>query len=438
MPDVDVRELFRSLISRSTLDGPPVYRVDILYQPSFFFSPVDNSGVNLRATTPKELETAPELNPTHLSPDQSVESRIDGTTRNVVYHLPGGDVRIGFYNRNDVEKANAASSHDLGELLHLIDGTDTYCPKLDIIERQDTSATLLGENFPQMFGLRSVVFQEDTRYGVVVAVDRSLVGGPEEFTRVLLDKEFITQHPHDMNYLFPLIIESAKQEGLDVDHNLLLSDSIQQGDKLTYILAVNDRYSATVSYRRTPVISVVGRLNAIPICLSAKVKDRHFVAAEISYGGMEIGDCHLTLLKQATIQDPEHPDQSYSGDIWYKLISRTESAGLAKGDPSFGLFEIQVAKCYQIDDFQIEFNLVEKAKELPLSFERGFKDELVLTRSLGAFEPKGIRYTAGLSEVRALRQTTINTTSIGFERVLLRDAFCLVHREQGDMPPDYG
>lgn len=436
LDEAELRRIFSG--KQGWPSGSEPYRREINYQPTFFLrqqeEEEENGKLKLIVNGPEEMVGAPELAPTHLAA-QGIESGIDAQAGNAIFVLPEGRVRIGFYDRAKADEANAlAKSKDdpTFGLADLVNGTDTLLPKLELLPTQPFVSNLLGSSFPPMFNFRSVSFQGDTKYGVVVAVDEAIMGQPATFENLLLDPDFIKSHPAEMNFLFPLIVKAAQEKGLALD-DLILSGSIDVSSALQYLYALNRRqYETRVSYRRTPQLVVAARLNGVPVGLSVSDAGHRKEFAEVGFPGREVDGLYVATVSRGFVHNAANPADSIEGDLLYERISREESVGLSEENQQFGLLEVQVMKGYSVDGFVIEFRKVKKDAPLLLPAGRGADDSSTYAYAQGG-GLKGLTsgggFTAGHSTVGELRSAKVETVPFAFERVLLRDAFCLVHGE---------
>ena len=415
----------RNMKGDSGAEGPNIYRGDVSYLPSWFFR--ENSqkrGLSFVATNPDELWTAAELNPSHLA-EQGVKSRIDKSTQNVVYFISGNQIRVGFYDRAQLEGVKQPEmtveqfKQYKQSLAYLVDGTDSQAPRIPVMEIRPLVETFLGKNFPNMFNYRSIVFSGDrsTTYGIFVDVDRNLVGDSSEITNALLTPEFVKEHPLDMNYLFPVLLDAAKEKSLgfsdlDISHSISLEKNV-----LYFMEQLKGNYSATVSYKKTPQISVVARLNGIPTSIS--LDDGR--AWEIGQGAMDIGNSYIAIISRGIFQNAKNPQDSLEGPIIYTPISREESVEHHKADENFGLLELVVMRGCKLSDVNVLF---EKTSE-PARFNA--------MEDIGSLLKGGLKgYTAGHSTISETRKAHIETYPFGFEQVILKDMLCLVHKEAAD------
>lgn len=427
----NIKSAFENLLGGQS-QGSSEFRHDIHYQPGYFLR---NDGTKLRPHVPDRGErwTAQELNPTHLR-DQGLESRIDEQTRNVVYTTLQGEVRVGFYDRAQIEgvvQPPKGEDQIRNELQQLVHGEDRVAPRLPILDPQPYIKHLLGESLPDMFSFRSVEFPRTTTYGFFVDVDRALVGEPVHVQKVELTPEFIRSHPREMNYLLPVVQRTVKERGLHfVD--LELSSAVDSLDIMQYIIfqTESSSYSTTISYRATPQLATVARLNGMPIGLTFDGNR----AYELGSGGMDLGNSYLSLFSRATFHNRANDAESLVGPLVYEVISRAESIAERAANRRFGLLDIVVMKGYQLDDVAVEFT---KTSESPMSssdlkttLEQFGAASGVKTRTLGG-------HTAGRSTVGEVKRATVTTQPFGFESVLFRDVFCLVHEEMGTRPPLY-
>ena len=434
----ELRALFESNMKGSgSVQGPNIFRDDIRYAPGFFLRrPTEEGGkLSFVETKPDELWTAAELNPTHLK-KQGIESIIDGTPQNVIYSVSGGQIRVGFYDRKQLEGAKQPerSRDELKQSLRsMVQGADAEAPRISVMDIQPLIEAVLGQSFPNVFSYRSVVFGGDTTYGMFVDVDRAIVGEPLVAKNVPLTPEFVKEHPEDMNSLFPVLVRAARQQGLDF-LDLDVSDSISTENRLGYLIhQLKGKYSATVSYRKTPQLAALARLNGVPLCLSLK----NGQAQELAYGAIDMGDSYLAVISRGAFQNAEDPSNSLEGPIIYRMIPREESAAAKQANAAFGLLDIVVMKGCEIGDFEVQFKKIAEAPRLDASRDASLNpgEGALKMLSYGGATRGG--YTAGQSTIGETKKARIETSPFGFERVLFRDVFCLVHREMAANPTPY-
>ncbi len=285
--------------------------------------------------------------------------------------------------------------------------------------------SLTGANFPPMFNYKSAVFEGSTKYGVIIAVDSALIGKAEEVHDVVLDNAFVVSHPTEMTYLIGNILEAAKAQGLEFD-NLLLSDSIEGvSNRLGYFIALNSgKYETIVGYKVKPELFVTARINGLPLGMSLESSNNRSRITEAGFGGADLGEMHVALVNRGYVNNQADATSSLEGELFYEVISHDESTAEAESNQDFGLLEVQVMAAFRISDFKIQFK---KVTEVPHSNFGQSGEEQMRTLSYGGGY-KG--YTAGRSGIADLRKATVRTETVALGRVLLRDVFCLVHKEQ--------
>ena len=421
-------------------DGKPqLYRESsgIIYAPGIYLERVGGKLV-FKPTTVDALLHAPELQPDHLR-ESGVESKIDPITGNVVYALKEGSARIGFYDRTNAEKANARGD-GVGSFALLVNNTDLDLSKLPLLPRSPTVETVLGETFPPMFGYRSVKFPADRDtipYGLVVSVDSSVIGNEERFEMVELTPEYMRNHPEIVMYLVPAMIKAARKEGLsisDLTFSEVVDANILEAKLDSYMKYIKTgKRTAHVTYTRTPRPVAHARLNGIPLGLVMIERDQADpLYGEFGFGLQRVEDQWVGTIPRGVFQNKRNPEDSLAGDILYRPVSRDQSrAAASAGNPHFGLMEILIMSAYQITDLSVQFTQVEEDQTAQDMFTRASETMLSdLTR-------KSV-YTAGESKIGNIQRVTVETIPVSFGSVLVRDVFCLVHKELESDAKPYG
>jgi hypothetical protein len=193
-----------------------------------------------------------------------------------------------------------------------------------------------------------------------------------------------------------------------------------------YSFMAKGRHSVTLSYTRTPHVVVTGRLNGIPLSSSFQREGEKLYCFEMASPTGETPEGYIATIPHALVRNQKNPEDSAIGDLVYTAISRDESRELAQENPDFGVLELQVVRGYELSNLQVEFKQV----EAPVEFRFPDAGE-TMTRSFGTKSYGGGGYTAGVTALQNVRKATITAKPFEIERVLLRDALCLVHKERG-------
>ncbi len=432
-----VERAFGGLSSVSGPDG--LFRGDIVYQPAFLLKePAKPGGQRVFGrAAPQELWTPEKLNPAHLQ-EQGIESILDPSTGNVVYSLSAGQVRIGFYDRRKLlgmDQSQWTKDYSEESLRQLVQGIDPQCPRIPVIDFQPLVDVLLGKSFPGMFNYRSVVFPEDMVYGLFIDADKSIAGEAVTVKDVEIKPDFVEKYPQTMNYLIPLILEAAKKHSLEFA-DLELSDSVAIQHQFGYLMykMIKSKYSLKVSYTTEPGIAAFGRLNGIPLLLSAQRANGEMLCVEMFKPALDMGSSYLITFPHGILHNAEDKDKSLIGDITYRIIPRDESVQAKQDNINFGLLEVGLVLGVKVSGFEARFEKEETPQIMPHLEEHGNRE----VKGYGAQTlGMGREYTAGHSTVKFSRRATIETSAFHFSRMLLHDVLCLVNREMSERPMPY-
>lgn len=418
-----------------------LYKPEIHYAPGYFAREKGSGRIQMVHSSPEELLTAKELHPKHLT-EQGIESYIDDKARNIVYNLAtGGVATFGVYDRRNANTQGKISSQDeLREsLISLVEDRDTEFPKIRPMELVSMQEFLFDQNFPDMYKYRSIVFTEDTKFGLIISVQDPFLIQTQEIKDMAIDEEYIKKYPNDMNFLVPVLMQAAKKAYKSFD-SLKIADCIEfEGGGFRMKDFLNQKYSVSVSYKRTPQLGLAGRILGFPLCSQVKPNGKPQIYEMVFPPTVIADNRQIFLLSKAIMLDPEQ--KAYTSDLWYRIISREESKKLMGEYPSFGTLEFSVNCGVKMEDLEVEFT------PIPGTEPNGFRNLSPiedLTGSGSRMKYLGISkggggYTAGKVELNLQPiDVKIETTSFNHQSVSVRDIVCLVNPESSPNAPEYG